>query len=227
MTRWLLVGLGNPGSEYAGTRHNIGFLVLDELARRIGVRLDRRQFGAVLAHGVLADEPVVLLQPQVYMNRSGSSVGPAASFFQVPSNQILVCHDEIDLPCGGLRLKEGGGHGGHNRVRSLIEVLGTPEFVRLRLGVGRPAAGAVTERVLGPFDEEERPLVAALVDRAADAATEILRHGVRAAMNRFHAPPPPPPPPPPPAPPAEALAETPAEAPAAAPAPDTIGPPPR
>lgn len=188
MDRWLLVGLGNPGTEYAATRHNIGFRVLDELARRWRIAVARRQHGAELGTGEIAGEPAVLAKPLSYMNLSGRPVAALVSFFGVSPAHLLVLHDDIDLPLGVLRVKEGGGNGGHRGLRSIDEWLGCNDYLRVRVGVGRPAGGDVTGHVLGPFEPGEEPLVEPVVLRAADAAEEVLRRGVRAAMNIFNGP---------------------------------------
>jgi PTH1 family peptidyl-tRNA hydrolase len=189
MDRWLLVGLGNPGGEYAGTRHNMGYRVLEELARRWGVSLSRRQFQAELGTGSVAGTPAVLMKPRTYMNLSGRAVAPAAGFYQIPLERLVVIHDDIDLPLGRLRVKAGGGHGGHNGLRSLTEALGSGGFLRLRIGVGRPERGDVTGHVLGRFSPEEAACQEGWVSLAADAVEEILRNGVSSAMNRYNGPP--------------------------------------
>jgi PTH1 family peptidyl-tRNA hydrolase len=144
---WLVVGLGNPGREYASHRHNVGFLVVEELASRLRADAFRDKFSAQWTRGACrsgaagGDEQVVLLQPQTFMNESGRSVQPAAAFFKVEPGNVLVVHDELDLPFGDVRLKMGGGHAGHNGLRSIIQHLGTSDFPRLRFGVGRPPPG--------------------------------------------------------------------------------------
>jgi peptidyl-tRNA hydrolase, PTH1 family len=186
MDRWLLVGLGNPGNEYATTRHNLGFFALDELARRWGISLSRRQYQSDLGQGQVAGQPAVLQKPRTYMNLSGRAVAPAASFLQIPAEQLVVVHDDIDLPLGRLRVKAGGGHGGHNGLRSLHECLGHGDYLRVRMGVGRPDRGDVTGHVLGRFSSDEAVQIEELVRQAADAVEEILRHGVLLAMNHFN-----------------------------------------
>ena len=186
MGRHLLVGLGNPGPKYAQTRHNIGFMAVERLASRWGLSLTREKFKGVYEVGLVGGVDAALLKPLTFMNLSGQSVQPAASFFSVEPEQIVVFHDEIDLPCGELKIKMGGGHGGHNGLRDIIARLGTRDFVRLRLGVGRPERGDVTNWVLGRFSEEERVEVEELIEEACDAAEMILGEGVAAAQNRFH-----------------------------------------
>ncbi|MCS6901757.1 MAG: aminoacyl-tRNA hydrolase, partial [Myxococcales bacterium] len=147
---FLVAGLGNPGPRYADTRHNFGFLALDALAARLGAEPFRETFSAQIARARFGQEELVLLKPQTFMNLSGQSIQPAAAFFKVPAPAVLVLHDELDLPFGTIRVKQGGGHAGHNGLRSLIDRLGTPDFLRVRLGIGRPPprSDEVTDEVL-------------------------------------------------------------------------------
>ncbi len=183
MAKWLLVGLGNPGPEYRLTRHNVGFWVVDELARRWGIALSRKQFNGKIGSGSIGMESVTLLEPQTFMNLSGRSVGPALGFLQIPPDHLIVIHDEIDLPLARLRIKQGGGHGGHNGLRSIHQCIGTSEYLRIRVGVGRPEHGDVTNHVLGRFGDGEQPDVLAGVDKAADAVELLLKDGLSCAMN--------------------------------------------
>jgi peptidyl-tRNA hydrolase, PTH1 family len=189
MSMWLLVGLGNPGAQYADNRHNIGFMVIDEIARRGRAAGDRfrGKFGAELGSADVAGSRAILLKPQEYMNLSGRAVQRAAAFYQVEPKDIVVVHDEIDLPLGTLRVKVGGGHAGHNGVRSLIADLGTADFVRVRCGVGRPAgrrqaAGFVLDDFAADEEEEKKILIA----EAADAVHMIVARGITHAMNRYN-----------------------------------------
>ena len=180
----LLVGLGNPGPKYERTRHNIGFRVAEDAARKLGVALatDSR-WNALVGK---AKDTVVLL-PQEYMNLSGESVGQAARFWKVPANEIVVVHDEIDLEFGRLQVKEGGGDAGHNGLRSLLQHLGTGDTVRVRFGVGRPPEqweGA--DWVLAKFSPEEEEALKELIPLAADAALAALREGPRVAANKYN-----------------------------------------
>jgi peptidyl-tRNA hydrolase, PTH1 family len=182
----LVVGLGNPGREYERTRHNAGWLALDELARRHGGSW-RSKFSGSLAEVRLGDAKVALLKPETYMNESGRSVGAAARFFKVEPEQVLVVHDDVDLEPGRLQARAGGGLAGHNGLRSLAQHLGSQEFERLRVGVGRPGRGdsrSVADYVLSPFAAEDDP--DALVSRAADAVEAIVRDGLDAAQQRFN-----------------------------------------
>ena len=182
----LVAGLGNPGREYAGHRHNVGFMVADELARRLDAPW-RGKFSGRLAEARLDGKRVALVKPETYMNESGRSVGAAARFFKVEPDRLLVVHDEVDLEFGRLQARLGGGLAGHNGLRSLAAALGTPEFMRLRVGVGRPGRGDprdVADYVLADFEAEDD--VDALVGRAADAVEAIAREGLDRAQARFN-----------------------------------------
>lgn len=181
----LLVGLGNPGREYEATRHNVGFVVLDELARRAGGPPFTKKFSAEQARARRADRDVVLLKPQTYMNLSGQAVQPAAAFYKVGVADVVVVHDELDLPFGDVRIKQGGGHAGHNGLRDLIARLGA-DFVRVRVGVGKPPAGFRGDTaawVLSAFSAEESRALGEVVGRAAGAVEDALRLGATRAMN--------------------------------------------
>jgi PTH1 family peptidyl-tRNA hydrolase len=182
----LVVGLGNPGREHENNRHNVGFVVADELRRIEGWPDFKQKFSGVYTRGQLEGQDVALLKPQTYMNVSGSSVQPAAAFFKVPPEQIIVVHDELDLPWRELRLKKGGGHAGNNGVRSIIQTLGTPEFLRVRVGIGKPPPGFRGEGadwVLSNFDAIERAELGDVVARAVDAIRRYAQAGQAAAMN--------------------------------------------
>ncbi|MFW6049882.1 MAG: aminoacyl-tRNA hydrolase [Myxococcota bacterium] len=184
----LVAGLGNPGSKYAMNRHNVGFMVVDRLAERSRAGAFRDKFKGKLAKGRLGDTQVVLLKPMTYMNLSGESVAPAMKFFKVRLDRLVVVHDELDLPFGVLRIKEGGGTAGHNGLRSIVKHCGGGGFARLRMGIGRPSGKQPVEAwVLSDFDVSERAELDELLDRAAEALEVLLVEGVRAAMNRFHA----------------------------------------
>ena len=182
----LVVGLGNPGREYAETRHNVGFMVAEELARRTGGSW-RGKFSGELAEVRMDGMRLALLQPQTFMNESGRSVAAAARFFKVEPEDLLVVHDEVDLEPGRLQVRLGGGLAGHNGLRSVAQQLGTPEFARLRIGVGRPERGdprPVADFVLSEFPPEVD--VDALVSRAADAVESVAREGLEEAQNRYN-----------------------------------------
>ena len=182
----LVVGLGNPGREYERTRHNAGWLVLDELARRHGGSW-RSKFSGSLAEVRLDGLRLALLKPETYMNDSGRSVGAAARFFKVEPGALLVVHDDVDLEPGRLQARAGGGLAGHNGLRSLAQHLGSQDFLRLRIGVGRPGRGdprSVADWVLSPFAPEED--AEALIGRSADAVETIAADGLEAAQQRFN-----------------------------------------
>ena len=184
---FLVAGLGNPGAEYASHRHNIGFIVADRLAERFGLgSLKQQKFGALVGQGDSLGHRVVVLKPQKFMNLSGPPVQDAAEFFQVPPAQIIVIHDEIDLDFGRLKVKVGGGHGGHNGLRSLLTTIG-PAFIRVRCGVGHPGnKERVIGHVLGGFSKSEQKELPQLIENAADAVEAILKDGAAVAMNRFN-----------------------------------------
>ncbi len=183
---FLVVGLGNPGARYADTRHNVGFLVVDALARRAAVGLDREQSGAKVAKATVASEPAVLVKPQKFMNLSGGPVHAARDFYKVELAQIIVVHDDLDLPHGDVRVKVGGGHGGHNGLRDLLAHVGA-DFVRIRVGIGRPPEGwDSADYVLGRWSPDQASELPTLVDRASDAVEHVVRHGATAAMQTFN-----------------------------------------
>jgi PTH1 family peptidyl-tRNA hydrolase len=182
----LVVGLGNPGRAYAAHRHNVGFMVVDQLAARLRADAFRDKFSGELARAEIAGEPVLLLKPMTYMNESGRSVQPALAFFKAELDELLVVHDELDLPFGTLRLKHGGGHAGHNGLRSIVGALGTGDFGRLRVGIGRPPPGfrgEVADFVLSRFDAIEAAQLPDLLQRAVETVLEVASRGFRAAMN--------------------------------------------
>lgn len=186
--RWLIVGLGNPGSDYSGNRHNAGFLVADVLAARIGDGFRRNRQRLLAASGKLAGHAVTVAKPMSYMNLSGGPVASFAAYHKIPAGQIVIVHDEIDLPFGTIRLKCGGGDAGHNGIKSVASALRTVEFNRVRIGVGRPPGRRVAaDHVLGDFTKTERNELPLLIDRAADAVEALIERGLAAAQNEFHA----------------------------------------
>jgi PTH1 family peptidyl-tRNA hydrolase len=185
--RYLIVGLGNPGPRYAATRHNIGFAVVELLAERIGARFKAHRSRCEIVEGRLGGVPVVLAKPMSYMNESGGPVNAAARFFKTPVERVIVAHDDLDLDFGAIRLKQGGGAGGHNGLRSMISALGSPEFARIRFGIGRPPGRQdPADFVLREFATNERKELAYLIDRAADATQALLTEGLELAQNEFH-----------------------------------------
>ncbi|PCC74560.1 peptidyl-tRNA hydrolase, PTH1 family [Nannocystis exedens] len=184
---WLLVGLGNPGARYARTRHNIGFMAVDAWCDKATSSPSwSEKWKAQVATLGTGSSRVVALKPQTFMNRSGQSVVPAAQFLRVPPAQILVVHDEVDFQLGRLAVKKGGGHGGHNGLRDILQLLGSGDFLRIRLGIGRPVHGEVADHVLSDFRPDEGPVVDDLLERAVAAITCVTRDGVVTAMNKFN-----------------------------------------
>jgi len=185
----LVVGLGNPGETYARTRHNLGFLVADLLAARLGSKFKaHKRSGAEVITGRLAGRSVVLAKPRCYMNESGRQVAPLAKFYSVPPADIIVVHDELDLEFGRIRLKLGGGEGGHNGVRSVAAGLGTKDFQRVRIGIGRPPGRKDPAAfVLENFTAAERPEIPTICEQAADATELLIELGLEPAQNRVHA----------------------------------------
>ncbi len=183
----LVVGLGNPGDAYAQTRHNAGFMVADELAGKFDINFDKRKFDTVFGRGKIEQEPVVLAKPMAFMNRSGPPVKMLADFFKIPSEAVLVIHDDIDLAFGRLKIKEKGGHAGHNGVRSLIDAFGRDDFARLRIGVGRSGFDiSVSDHVLSKFTAPEKETLDQIIATARDAVVTILCKGTKAGMNQFN-----------------------------------------
>ena len=183
----IVVGLGNPGRKYERTRHNAGFMAIDELARGARIEPGLEKCHALLGKGAIGTEKVVLAKPLTYMNDSGRSVAALLKEFYASAEDLIVLHDELDLAPGTVRVKTGGGHGGHNGLRSLIEYLGTADFVRVRIGIGRPVPGMDTaDYVLSPFLAEEREAASTAVVNAAEAVRVIIAQGVTKAMNQFN-----------------------------------------
>ncbi len=187
--RWLIIGLGNPGPEYAGNRHNAGRMVAGLLADRMGASFRRHRSGADIAEGTLAGRPVTLGIARSYMNLSGGPVAALRGFYKIPPSRIVVIHDELDVPFGEIRLKFGGGAGGHNGLRSVSAALGSPDYFRVRFGIGRPP-GRMDPAVfvLRDFSAAERKELPLLIERGADAVEALLRDGLEPAQNAFHAP---------------------------------------
>lgn len=186
--RWLVAGLGNPGPEYAGTRHNAGYMVADLLAERMGARFKAHRSRNEIAEGRLAGVPVTLAKPRTYMNLSGGPVAALSAFYKIPADRIVVVHDDLDIPFGSVRIKFGGGDNGHNGLRSITQALGTNEYIRVRLGIGRPPGRMdAATYVLRDFSAAERKELPFVIDRGADAVETVLSKGVAVAQNTFHA----------------------------------------
>jgi PTH1 family peptidyl-tRNA hydrolase len=184
---WLVVGLGNPGPDYAGNRHNVGFMVVDELAASTGGRFKAHRSRAEVIEGRLAGHRIVLAKPRSYMNESGGPVKALRDFYKVPAEHLIVIHDELDIPYGALRLKLGGGDNGHNGLRSITRALGTRDYLRVRFGIGRPPGRMdAAVFVLRDFAGTERKELELNVARAADAVEALLTVGLDRAQNTFH-----------------------------------------
>jgi peptidyl-tRNA hydrolase, PTH1 family len=183
--RWLVIGLGNPGRQYERSRHNMGFLVVDELARRQGGRITDRAAKSMTGRVRLSDRELVLAKPQTMMNLSGQAAKALLAKYQVPLDRTLVVHDELDLPFGRLRIRKGGSSAGNHGLDSLIASLGTSAFVRYRVGIGRPPGDGV-DYVLSPFTESEREQLPAVIGRVADAVELAIENGVDRAMTDFN-----------------------------------------
>ena len=182
----LIAGLGNPGARYLWTRHNAGFIVLDELARRAGIPVSRKTFSGLFGEGNWQGERLFLLKPQTFMNLSGRSVNPALHFHRLSVRDLVVIHDDLDIPFGRIKIKEGGGHAGHNGLRSLMQELGSGEFTRIRIGIGRPAHGDAADYVLSPFDRDEQTQLPRLLDGVVDLMELLLKEGPLKAMSLFN-----------------------------------------
>ncbi len=185
--RWLVAGLGNPVPQYAGNRHNVGFMVADLLAARIGTGFRRDRSRVQAASGRLAGLPVIVAKPTSFMNLAGPPLAAVAAFYKIPPDQIVAVHDELDLPFATIRLKLGGGDGGHNGLRSVTRALGTRDYYRVRVGIGRPPGrqdpADFVLRDFAPAERKEMPLV---LERSADAVEALLRLGLAPAQNEFH-----------------------------------------
>lgn len=185
---YIIAGLGNPGREYARTRHNVGFEAVDALAGKYGIDVTTGKFKALIGKGLIEGQRVLLVKPLTYMNLSGESLREAADFFKVDvASELIVIHDDISLPPGQLRIRAKGSAGGHNGLKSIIAQLGTQEFLRIKVGVGeKPADGDLVNHVLGRFPKEERVLMDEVIARAASAAVCLMTEGLEKAMNEYN-----------------------------------------
>jgi len=183
----LIVGLGNPGKGYEMTRHNLGFLAMDRLAQKTEVSLRQRKFNSRLGKGKIGDEEVILMKPLTYMNLSGEAVKKAYDYFRCLLDDLIIIHDDIDLDFGRLKIKKGGGDGGHKGMRSIIDHMGTDRFVRIRIGIGRPEnGGEVVDYVLDPLNVSERFRLNEILDQANLLIQTLIQRGVQTAMNAFN-----------------------------------------
>ena len=188
MERTLVVGLGNPGPQYVNTRHNIGFMIIDTLAELLNIQMTQQKFNGICGQGRLSTgQPLPLLKPQTFMNLSGKSVAPCAQFFKLPPSQIIVIHDELEFPYGVTRVKVGGGHAGHNGLKSIHASTGTKDFLRIRVGIGRPKRGSVSDYVLANFSTDEGIWLDQLCRQTTEDIELVIKEGARKAMNLIHA----------------------------------------
>lgn len=183
----IIVGLGNPGNEYAKTRHNVGFMLVDALAEHLNINLWKDKFNAQIAEGRIGTEKILLVKPQTYMNNSGEAVGPLMRWYKVTPENIIVAHDDMDIPAGTIRIRKKGSSGGHNGIKSLIAHLGSENFPRVRLGVGRPLSGwSVANHVLAPFPQEDKTAVDEAIKYLIPAVECIVNDSVDMAMNKYN-----------------------------------------
>lgn len=185
--RWVVAGLGNPGDRYRRSRHNIGFMVLDYLAAQHADAETSRKFKALYREASLGGASVILVQPQTFYNLSGECISPLIQYFRIPPERLIVVHDDLDLATGRLRIKRGGGDAGNRGVRSIAQALGTPEFIRVRVGIGRPNEGAqAADHVLAQMRNDELRMLQESIERAAPAIEAVIAEGLEPAMNRYN-----------------------------------------
>lgn len=182
---FLIVGLGNPGNEYEDTRHNIGFKVVDNIAKEYNIEINRQKFKGIYGEGFIDKEKIILLKPTTYMNLSGESVRAVVDFYNIDNDHILVIYDDISLEIGTLRIREKGSAGGHNGIKSIIAHLGSDVFSRIKVGVGQPNVDLI-KYVLGKFTQEEKVVVSESIEASTKAAREIINNDVKTAMNQFN-----------------------------------------
>lgn len=184
---YLIAGLGNPGEKYQNTRHNVGFLVIDYIATSYGISINQHKFQAELGRGIIEGKEVILVKPLSFMNLSGYPISQIGNYFRITGGNMLIIHDDIDLPLGRMKLKEKGGHGGHRGIKSIIEMMGGGDFCRLRIGVGRSEANqSVADYVLSPFRTEELPVLNQIMRQARDAVVAFLSKGIKECMTQFN-----------------------------------------
>lgn len=182
---YLIVGLGNPGKKYENTRHNMGFMVVDRLSEKAGVSVDRLKFRALTGECIIGGQKVMLMKPQTFMNLSGDAVREAASYFKLEPSNIVVIYDDIDIPLGSLRIRKSGSAGTHNGMRSVVSLLGSDKFPRVRVGIGG-ASGDLIGHVIGKISKGEKEILDETIGHAADAVECLITDGVDLAMNRFN-----------------------------------------
>jgi len=182
---YLVVGLGNPGRDYEKTRHNVGFEVIDRLAEKLGVNVNKIKFKGLFGEGIFDNKKVLLLKPSTFMNLSGESLIEAVEFYKINVENIIVVYDDVDIDVGRLRIRPSGSDGGHNGMKSIIYHLQDNKFPRVRIGIGKPKFDMVSH-VLGKFSKEEEALIEKVVDVASDAVLEIIKNGIQSAMNKYN-----------------------------------------
>ncbi|MDY0362539.1 MAG: aminoacyl-tRNA hydrolase [Desulforegulaceae bacterium] len=184
---WLVAGLGNPGQSYEGNRHNVGFKCIDRLSDLFSIPVDKKKFNGIFGKGKRKSKDIILLKPFSYMNRSGFPIRDLSQYFNVDTSKIIIIYDDLDLPPGKIRIRKQGGAGGHNGVKSIIENLGTEQFGKIKIGIGRPERREqVTSYVLHDFDKNEIEVINNGIEKAAKAAEEIIQNGYTACMNNFN-----------------------------------------
>lgn len=185
---WLIAGLGNPGAEYLKTRHNIGFMTIDYLVQGYGNPSEQNQFKSVIYKLKIEDHQVIFAKPQTFMNLSGESIQPLMGYYKIHPEHLIVIHDELDFPFGQIKIQKNRGHAGHNGIKSIHQCLGTSDYIRLKLGVGRPENPhiPVADHVLSPFNKEEQKTLPAFINKACDAVEAILFHGIQKASTEFN-----------------------------------------
>ena len=187
----LIIGLGNPGLFYANNRHNIGFMCVNHFAKKHDIKLNKKKGNARIGKGIIEGEEVILARPQTYMNVSGEAVCYLAECFKVEMDELIIIHDDLDLPLGRIRIRQGGSAGGHNGMKSIISCLGSPDFIRVRIGIGRPQetedkTGKVVGHVLSGFSREEKEVITPAISRACEALDTLVTDGLQIAMNKFN-----------------------------------------
>ncbi|GBD99878.1 peptidyl-tRNA hydrolase [bacterium BMS3Abin07] len=182
---WIIAGLGNPGHEYENTRHNLGFIVLEEIAGRLGSGF-KKSDNYMKSAGFIGDEKIILIKPLTFMNLSGRAVSHVLSYYRCGIDRLVVIHDDLDIEAGRMKIKIGGGSGGHKGIESIISALGSGDFVRIKIGIGKPAYGNAERYVLGKINREDAKLIHPCVIKSADAVEMIINHGYEKAMNAFN-----------------------------------------